>query len=80
MLLINNSLVEYFSEEKPSLDSKMKLINLAQKIGKRGLTVLGDIGSFGFKRTIDRLMEYESSMPKKYDFTLKAICMYHQKD
>ncbi|MBA2267410.1 MAG: hypothetical protein H0W19_03630 [Nitrosopumilus sp.] len=78
--MINDSLVEYFSEEKPSLDSKMKLINLAQKIGKRGLTVLGDIGSFGFKRTIDRLMEYESSMPKKYDFTLKAICIYHQKD
>ena len=56
------------------------LISRAKKEGRRGVTFFGDLGSFfGFEK-IEELMQYELSLPQKYEDTLKGICCYHLKD
>jgi hypothetical protein len=56
------------------------LISRAKKEDRRGVTFFGDLGSFfGFEK-IEELMQYELSLPQKYEDTLKGICCYHLKD
>jgi hypothetical protein len=55
-------------------------INYAQELGKKGISILGDTGSFLFKHKIQSLLEYECDLPLKFDINLKGICMYHHKD
>jgi hypothetical protein len=56
------------------------LISRAKKKDRRGVTLFGDLGSFfGFEK-IEELMQYELSLPQKYEDTLKGICCYHLKD
>jgi len=55
-------------------------VNYAEKIGKKGISMLGDVGAFLFKQRIQTLLEYESNRLSKFDSNLKVICMYHQKD
>jgi hypothetical protein len=56
------------------------LISRAKKEDRRGVTLLGDLGSFFNFEKIEELMQYELSLPKKYEDTLKGICCYHLKD
>jgi hypothetical protein len=39
---------------------------------------MSDLGSFFLSESIDTLIEYEQSLPKKIDFKFKAICSYHK--
>jgi hypothetical protein len=55
-------------------------VNSAEKVGKKGISVLGDAGAFLFKHKMQSLLDYESFLPLKFDINLKGICMYHQKD
>lgn len=55
-------------------------VKYAGELGKKGISILGDAGSFLFKHKIQYLLDYESSLPLKFDNNLKGICMYHQKD
>jgi hypothetical protein len=56
------------------------LISRVKKEDRRGVTFFGDLGSFfGFEK-IEELMQYELSLPQKYEDTLKGICCYHLKD
>lgn len=55
-------------------------VNYAEKVGNKGISVLGDAGAFLFKHKIQSLLDYESYLPIKFDINLKGICMYHQKD
>ncbi|WP_458746489.1 MEDS domain-containing protein [Candidatus Nitrosocosmicus sp. T] len=55
-------------------------VKYAGELGKKGISILGDAGSFLFKHKIQYLLDYESYLPLKFDTNLKGICMYHQKD
>lgn len=56
------------------------LISRARKEDRRGLTLMGDLGSFFNFEKVEELMQYELSLPQKYQDTLKGICCYHSKD
>jgi hypothetical protein len=59
------------------------LLKQAERQGKNGVTVLSDLGSFYHYNSCgnQKLIEYEGSLPKKYDgMNLKGFCLYHQKD
>jgi hypothetical protein len=59
-----------------------KLSKQAQNSGKNGISVIADLASFYFYNGIDKLIEYEMSLPTKYDdnMKLKGFCLYHQED
>jgi hypothetical protein len=59
------------------------ILKQAERQGKNGVTVLSDLGSFYHYNSHgnQKLIEYERSLPKKYDgMKLKGFCLYHQKD
>jgi hypothetical protein len=56
------------------------LIFRARKEDRRGVTLFGDLDSFFSFEKIEELMQYELSLPEKYEHTLKGICCYHSKD
>ncbi len=56
------------------------LTSRAKKEDRRGLSLLGDLGSFFNLEKIEELMQYELSLPQKYQDTLRGICCYHSKD
>jgi hypothetical protein len=60
-----------------------RLLKQAESQKKGGITVLSDLGSFHhfFYNGNQKLIEYERSLPKKYDgMNLKSFCLYHQDD
>ena len=56
------------------------LLSRAKKEDRRGVTLIGDLGSFFNFEKIEELIQYELSLPQKYEDTLKGICCYHSKD
>jgi hypothetical protein len=59
------------------------LLKQADRQRKVGLTILSDLGSFYHFHNYgnQELIEYERSLPKKFDGkNLKGFCLYHQKD
>ena len=60
------------------------LLKQAERQKKNGVTVLSDMGSFYHHNNRDgnlKLIEYECSLPEKFDARkLKGFCLYHQKD
>jgi hypothetical protein len=59
---------------------KKSLANYALQIGKNCLSVLADMGAYPYKSMYKDLVDYESSLPTKYNMPLKGFCLYHQKD
>jgi hypothetical protein len=61
---------------------------LLRRAGRRhmnGVTILADMGSFyhhQYQNNTQRIINYETSLPIKYDdgMKLKGFCLYHQKD
>jgi DcmR-like sensory protein len=56
------------------------LISRARKEDRRGFTLFGDLGSFFSFENIEEMMQYEKSLPQKYEDTMKGICCYHLED
>jgi hypothetical protein len=56
------------------------LLSRVKREGRRGVTWFGDAGSFFSFEKIEELMQYELSLPQKYEDTLKTVCSYHLKD
>jgi hypothetical protein len=79
-LIIVDSLEEYFGKPLDGMPFKRSLANHAKKIGKNGLSILGDIGAYLYKSKSEDLVDYESSLPAKFDLPMKGFCLYHQKD
>ena len=79
VLVIIDSLKEYFGQQ-PDMLFKINLANYAKQIGKKGLSIIGDIGAFPYKSRHTDLVDYELSLPSKYDIDMKGFCLYHQKD
>jgi hypothetical protein len=79
-LIIIDSLEEYFGQQ-PDLPFKRSLASHAKQIGKNGLSILGDVAAYPHQSKHQDLVDYELSLPTKYnDVQMKGFCLYHQKD
>jgi hypothetical protein len=58
----------------------MSLLLRAKREGRQGITWFGDASSFFSFEKIEELMQYELSLPQKYEDTIKTVCSYHLKD
>jgi hypothetical protein len=81
-LMIIDSAEAYFSSDTDLMSFVEKLAKQAQFSGKNGISVIADLASFYYFNRIDKLMEYEMSLPTKFDdnMKLKGFCFYHQED
>ena len=82
-LIIADALERYFDEQNMDDKSfKMSLVDHATKIGKSDLSILGDMGAYHHKSKHEELVDYELSLPTKYEdgIALKGFCLYHEKD
>jgi hypothetical protein len=50
------------------------------RLGKKGLSVLADLGPYSLKSKHKEIVDYELSLPRKYDMRMKGYCLYHQRD
>jgi hypothetical protein len=59
-----------------------QLARHAEKIGKNGVTIVGDVGPFILSNRIQELISYEQSISAKLKNTanVRLICCYHKKD
>jgi hypothetical protein len=85
VLIIADALERYFGDQQQQIDDKsfkMSLVNHAKQIGKNGLSVIADLGAYAHKSKYKDLVDYELSLPTKYDYdiAMKGFCLYHQKD
>jgi len=78
-VIIIDSLEEYFGQQ-PDMHFKNDLVNHAKKIGKNGLSILGDIGAYPHQSKHKDIVDYELSLPTKFDVPMKGFCLYHRKD
>jgi hypothetical protein len=79
-LVIIDSVRAYF-KSKVGLESFIqKLVKQAESLGKSAVSVITDPGSFSLFGIRDKLIEYELSLPSKYDIALKRFCICNQKD
>ena len=82
-LIIADALERYFGEQNTDDYSfKMSLVHNAKRMGKSGLSILGAMGAFTHKSKHEELVDYELSLPTKYEdgIVLKAFCLYHKND
>ncbi len=81
-LIIVDSLKKYIGNVSPDSDYNYNknLVEYAKSKGKSGVSIIADKGTFPFKHRIDDLVNFELSLPSKYDIDLKRICVYHKKD
>ncbi len=81
-LIIIDSAEAYFTSDTDLMSFVEKLAKQAQSSGKKGISVIADLASFYHFNRIDELIEYEISIPAKYDdkMKLKGFCFYHQED
>ena len=77
-LMIADSLKEYLGDQ-PLIYLKKSLASYAE-MGKNGVSVLADLGAYSHRSKHDDLVNYELSLPTKYDVQMKGFCLYHQKD
>lgn len=56
------------------------LADRAEKEGRQGVCVFGDMGSFFMFDRLVELLQYELSIPAKPGIKLKAFCSYHASD
>ena len=82
VLLIMDSLKGYFGTPDGLLPFLNQTIAYANKVGKDGLSVLGDMGSFFYYKKKDGLLDYESMLSSKYRKMnyMKGFCMYNEQD
>jgi hypothetical protein len=81
-LMIIDSVKAYFRSDTDLMSFIGSLSKQAQNSGKSGVSVIADLASFYFHNGVDKLIEYEMSLPTKYDdnMKLKGYCLYHQED
>jgi hypothetical protein len=81
-LMIIDAAEAYFSSDTDLMSFVEKLAKQAQSSGKEGISVIADLASFYHFNRIDKLIEYEMSLPSRYDdkMKLKGFCFYHQED
>jgi hypothetical protein len=56
------------------------MVKYSNELGKKGVSILGDMSAFLFEKRIQDLIDYELHLPRWFDMNLKGVCLYHQKD
>jgi hypothetical protein len=81
-LVIIDSVKVYFRSDIDLMSFLARLAKQAQFSGKKGISIIADLASFYYNDQSDKLIEYEMSLPTKYDdkMKLKGFCFYHQED
>ncbi len=81
-LMIIDSVKAYFRSDIDLMSFLARLAKQAQSSSKKGISVIADLASFYYNDQSDKLIEYEMSLPTKYDdnMKLKGFCFYHQED
>ena len=81
-LIIIDSAEAYITSNNNLMSFVEKLAKQAQSSCRNGISVIADLASFYYFNRIDKLIEYEMSLPTKYDdkMKLKGFCFYHQED
>jgi hypothetical protein len=81
-LIIIEDSIEIHSGYTEDFLSLLKTLDKQQeKRGKNGLSVIADMGVFfHFQNNKDVLIDFESSLPLKFDMNVKRICTYHMGD
>jgi hypothetical protein len=82
-LLIVDSLKKYVGQasNKESIwKAIQEMVKYSNDLGKKGISILGDMSAFLFEMRIQDLIDYELSLPRWFDLNLKGVCLYHQKD
>ena len=82
-LVIIDSVKAYIHSDIDLMSFLVRLAKQAQFSGKNGISVIADLASFSYFNRIDKLIEYEMSLPTKYDndnMKLKGFCLYHHED
>jgi hypothetical protein len=90
-IIIKDSLKAYSSSGHNGNDNNNTVLSLieqlikkAENLGKDGVTIIADLGSFYHHNLGDtqKLVDYELSLPRtQYDSKkLKGLCVYHKKD
>ena len=82
-LIIVDSLSKYSGQENDAesiWSANQEMVEYANGLGKKGVSIIGDMGSFLFEDRIEELVNYELYLPRRFEINLKGICLYHQKD
>ena len=79
-LLIINSYRAYFGSSIDVVSFVKSLVNYADQIGKNGVTVLADMGSFFCHNKLNELIEYKTSLQRTSDIRAKGFCFYKRDD
>jgi hypothetical protein len=81
VLLILDAFNTYFGQTLSDVPFNEKMINYAKKMGKRGISIMNEIGPFPFKGLFEkRIIEYELSLPFVFNIPLKLFCLFYQED
>ena len=63
------------------IKTSSQLVRHAEKVGKNGVTIFGDVGAFILKNKVDELISYEESIsPLIANAKVRLICCYHKDD
>lgn len=79
-LLIIDSARAYFGSSMDIVSFVKSLVDYADQIGKNGVTVLADMGSFFRYNKLDDLIEYETSLQRTSGIKAKGFCLYNRDD
>jgi hypothetical protein len=77
-LIIVDSVRAYQLDAYGAIKLAKSLVSRASRGGKTGVFNMSDLGSFFLSERVDKLVEYERSIPKKMDFKFKATRSYHK--
>jgi MEDS: MEthanogen/methylotroph, DcmR Sensory domain len=81
-LIIEDSFGKYSIQKNAEFiwNVNQEMVKYANGLGKKGISIIGDMGSFLFEKRMQDLIDYELCLPKRFKVNLKGICLYHQKD
>lgn len=81
-LMIVDSLRKYSGQSniESVWDINQEMVKYVNGLGKKGVSIMEDMGSFLFKKRMEELINYELHLPRRFEINLKGICLYHQKD
>ncbi len=82
-MIIADSLKKYggqTSSKESILKANQEMVKYSNELGKKGISILGDMGSLIFEKRIEDLIDYELFLPRCFEMNLKGVCLYYEKD
>lgn len=81
LMIMEDITKTYFDSAKDFLLFMEVLDKQKDKMGKNGISVIADMGTFfHFQNNKGAVMTFESSLPSKFGIKMKRICNYHDGD